>query len=47
MQEVNDAEPRTVIHGDTWYAACCPKVAEATHRQLMRIGNCGNDVGYT
>jgi hypothetical protein len=50
LQQVNDAEPRTVIHGDTHVGNCYllpDGGAGLLDWQLMRIANWGNDVGYT
>jgi aminoglycoside phosphotransferase (APT) family kinase protein len=50
LQEDNDNEPRTVIHGDTHIGNCYLLPgggAGLLDWQLMRIGNWGNDVGYT
>ena len=50
LQIDNDVEPRTVIHGDTHIGNCylLPEGAGGVlDWQLMRIGNWGNDVGYT
>ena len=47
---LNDAEPRTVIHGDTHIGNCylLPEGGGGIlDWQLMRIGNWGNDVAYT
>ena len=50
LQTDNDAEPRTVVHGDTHIGNCylLPDGGGGVlDWQLMRIGNWGNDVGYT
>ena len=50
LQVLNDAEPRTVIHGDTHIGNCylLPDGGGGIlDWQLMRIGNWGNDVAYT
>jgi Ser/Thr protein kinase RdoA (MazF antagonist) len=50
LQRVNDAEPRTVIHGDTHIGNCYllpDGGAGLLDWQLMRIANWGNDVAYT
>ncbi len=50
LQAANDVEPRTVIHGDTHIGNCylLPGGGGGVlDWQLMRIGNWGNDVGYT
>ena len=50
LQVFNDAEPRTVIHGDTHIGNCylLPDGGGGVlDWQLMRIGNWGNDVAYT
>lgn len=50
LQAVNDVEPRTLIHGDTHIGNCylLPDGGGGIlDWQLMRIGNWGNDVGYT
>jgi aminoglycoside phosphotransferase (APT) family kinase protein len=50
LQAVNDAEPRTVIHGDTHIGNCYLLPgggAGILDWQLMRIATWGNDVAYT
>jgi aminoglycoside phosphotransferase (APT) family kinase protein len=50
LQRINNAEPRTVIHGDTHIGNCylLPNSgAGLLDWQLMRIANWGNDVAYT
>jgi aminoglycoside phosphotransferase (APT) family kinase protein len=49
LQEANDVEPRTVLHGDTHIANCYLLPGGGgglLDWQLMRIGNWGHDVGY-
>ena len=50
LQKANDVEPRTVVHGDTHIGNCYLLPGGGgglLDWQLMRIGNWGNDVGYT
>ena len=50
LQVANDAEPRTVIHGDTHIGNCylLPDGSGGLlDWQLMRIANWANDVAYT
>jgi aminoglycoside phosphotransferase (APT) family kinase protein len=48
LQEVNDAAPLTVVHGDTHIgnSYLVPDGGGLLDWQLMRIANWGNDVGY-
>ena len=50
LQEANEAEPRTVVHGDT-HIGNCYLLPDGTGGlldwQLMRVANWANDVAYT
>jgi aminoglycoside phosphotransferase (APT) family kinase protein len=50
VQEANDSEPRTVVHGDT-HIGNCYLLPDGTGGlldwQLMRVANWANDVAYT